>query len=1015
MHPNVLYKVKHQSGRILGPLDLERVRKLILKNQITGVELAKEYPLGEWQDINQLPELAEFLLRHAAGTLEKSGAALKSDQSSYRPILSPTREHYAPTVVLSQPVLKPAAEPNPVPLELESAPSGLEATRVPLDDSDKTWVELESAEQTKTELVANDEKFSIQFSGKSKKGEGRKDLVVSEENYLPDALADPKYKKLVLEATIALNRPGLVAPKKRLRLPDRKELFRIILVSAALGYFGYDSFLKEQKNSATQFLKRSEQFRPSFPKKLNAVADPAAGLKLYADGLKYFSLDHVRGYKAAAVRFSQAATTDPENIKAYAMLASAYVNLIETSTKDETFFQVISQLIDAAKAKGVDVPEVIIAEAEFRTITGRPDAAIQRIVDYTKGKTSFDPSLFIYIAEAFLAKGKAADASKYIQNFPDNQVWSPRIYYLRGRISEELGDVPKAFENYEKALNGWPTHAKSRLRKVFLSWKGGNISGSSKDLKQVLSEPELLSPSDLGQANYLLSQYYSVKQDFQSALDSIERALYLDKHNRDYLLEYYTLRGREGSSIPGAKGEARMFFYLLDGEKQLKQGQIGEALGMFLRARAENPHSIQPLIKIGDMFLQLNDLVNARMNYQKAAAMEPNSIEVWSKYISVLIQSYEWEDAQKAMDKIRQVQTSASSIDKAAGDMYAKQGRYPEAAQYYKKSMSRDSIDPDVYVAYGKILMAVKSFKDAPFFFTLARRLDPLSTEPIILIAKAIAEVEGPDVGIQFLKDELQKSGAARPELLAAIAELEIRKGQWSAAQEYVDQARELNPDYAFPWKLQAQIFLNDENTDKKALDRALEAFKSYSDRNSSDPSGYLERYRIFMKKAQFEKAEAELEKIYAIYPKYPNLHLYKGMMYTNMGNHKVAAVEYATELKNNPGSATTLVFLGKAYLELGSAKEALTHLVKAMGLQPQNAEAKIFAAVANHRMKNYTGAIALFRAAIQLDAGNPQLYKRMGECFRDMGDVINTRASFQKYLQMEPDASDKAEIERYL
>jgi len=311
--------------------------------------------------------------------------------------------------------------------------------------------------------------------------------------------------------------------------------------------------------------------------------------------------------------------------------------------------------------------------------------------------------------------------------------------------------------------------------------------------------------------------------------------------------------------------------------------------------------------------------------------------------------------------------------------------------------------------------MAVKSYKDAPFFFTLARRFDPLNTEPIILIAKAAAEVEGPDAGIQFLQDELQKGASAKAELLAAIAELEIKKGQWTTAQGYLDQAREANPDYAYPWKLQAQIYLNDENTDKKALDRALEAFKSYSDRNSSDPSGYLERYRIFMKKAQFEKAETELDKIYAIYPKYPNLHFYKGVMFTNMGNHKVAVEEYVTELKNNPTSATTLISLGKGLLELGAPKDALTHLAKAMGLQPQNAEAKIFAAVANHKMKNYTGAIALFKAAVQVDAGNPLLYKRMGECYRDMGDLNNARAAFQKYLQMEPDAADKAEIERYL
>lgn len=1027
MHSGPLYKVKHHSGRVLGPLDLERLRKLILKDQITGTELAKEYPDGIWQDINRIPDIAELLFQKASGKLGTK-ATLKSDQSSYRPILSPTREQFAPTIVLpptdspdftvEQRALSkgkgvPAVGKNELPPDPEGTRLEEEIDPTVIDpgggnplrgvpDQTKTAIargfELEKAEEGRTVLGIIPKAHDVELAN---------------DPILPDTLSDPKFKKMVQEATVALYRPGLETAKKRARLPKGKEFIRIILIASALGYFGYDSFLKESTTDQTaQYLKKSSAFRPTLPKHSEGKPDPASSVKLYQEAIGNYLLDHVLGYKAAAARFSKAITLDPENLKAYAMLASSYVNLIDTSTKDETFFSVISKLIESAKAKGIELPEIVIAEAEFLTSTGRPDAAIQRIVDYTKLRPTFDPSLYLYISEAFLAKGSPQDASKYIQNFPDNRAWSPRIFFLRGRIAEELNDLTGAAEQYEKALKGWPTHAKSRLRKVVIAWKSGNISGSSRDLELLLKNPDLLAPKDLGQSYYLLSQLYSVNQNFEGALAMIQRALKLDSKNRDYLLEYYTLSAREGTGVAHAKSEARMYFFLSEGEKLLKQGLVNDALAQFLNARAENSKSSAPLVKIGDMFVQLGDLVNARLNYQKAAEMEPNAIDIWSRYISILIQSYEWDEAQKAMDKFRKLPVSQSSIDKAAGDMYAKQNRFTEAAAFYRKAMSRESIDPDVYIAYGKILMAAKSPKDAPFFFSLARRFDPLNSEPVILTAKAVAEVEGPDAGVSYLQDELQKGSVARAELLTAIAELQIKKGQWAEASKYLDDARKANPDYAYPWKLQAQIYLNDENTDKKALDRALDAFKSYSDRNSSDPSGYLSRYQIFMKKAQFDKAQAELEKIYTIYPKYPNLHYYKGIMYTNMGNHKLAAVEYETELKNNDMAVPSLIALGKAQIELGDSKGALTHLAKAMGLQPNNGDAKLHAAIANHRLKNYAGAIALFKAAIQLDPGNPVLHKRMGECYRDMGDLIAARAAFQKYLQMEPDAQDKAEIE---
>ena len=77
------YKIKLANGRILGPLDLERVRLLILKNKIVGTELAREYPQGDWKDINLIPEIAELLVARASGALVKEDP---SSVSGYRPI-----------------------------------------------------------------------------------------------------------------------------------------------------------------------------------------------------------------------------------------------------------------------------------------------------------------------------------------------------------------------------------------------------------------------------------------------------------------------------------------------------------------------------------------------------------------------------------------------------------------------------------------------------------------------------------------------------------------------------------------------------------------------------------------------------------------------------------------------------------------------------------------------------------------------------------------------------------------
>jgi hypothetical protein len=94
------YKIKLASGRILGPLDLERVRLLVLKNQVVGTEVARAYPQGEWQDINLIPEIAELLVAKIDGSLTQ-----EEEPPSYHPIV-PARSAAGPRACSKEPAVR---------------------------------------------------------------------------------------------------------------------------------------------------------------------------------------------------------------------------------------------------------------------------------------------------------------------------------------------------------------------------------------------------------------------------------------------------------------------------------------------------------------------------------------------------------------------------------------------------------------------------------------------------------------------------------------------------------------------------------------------------------------------------------------------------------------------------------------------------------------------------------------------------------------------------------------------
>jgi tetratricopeptide (TPR) repeat protein len=1020
------YKIKLESGRVLGPLDLDRVRLLLLKNHILGKELARVYPSGDWVKIGSIPELGNLLLLRAEGKLSKD-VPIASDTAATRIISN--REEALPTQIVEpqyeSPVtaqITPPAPENETHLEIASddhsthVQADHEGTQRsiqrPSEFEPSNENEEERPESTRVDELLkrkSPQQYSIDQSLAKKYPAMKADLDMFDSSQEVENNEPFRVVGIAHEETVMLDLGS--RKKKKSPIPSGwKERIKALAAAIALGIAGYQVFLEEP---ATPQFAKIEVVRPFLPT-FAAKPDPGASQKKYAEAMKYYVQDNVLAYRFSALRLQEAVALDMNNVKALAMLASTYLNLIDSSNKDEKYFAVISTLIDMTRAKSVDLSETVIADVEFFVTVNKAEAAQNRIIEYTKFHPNFGSEMFYYLALAFYARGDYQNSSRYAQQISDNRVFSPKVFYLRGLSAEKLGDVESALLEYGKALKMNRNHAKSRLRIAYILNDRGKINEAKEHLDFIVNNSRLLSPKDLSLAYYLHSILSEQKKEYEIALGDAERAVQLDKENHSYLLQLYAMRAKGGESLLKLRKEAKMYYFLEEGEKLLKEGKSQDALNQFLQARQSNNDSPIPLVKIGDMFMNLHDLGNARVNYKMAADRARTNIDIWSKYINVLIQSYEWDEAELAMDKFRKLPVSQSAIDKAAGDMYAKQGQNQQAQTFYKKAMARASIDPAVYIAYAKSLMSTQNYKEAPFFFALAQRYDPLNVETIIGTAKCIANTDSVDRAITMLEDELQKGYSNRAELLGAIAEFQIQKGDWDQAQKTIDQAMSANPDYAYAWKLQAQVYMNKEGHDKNALDKALRAYQSYSDRNSSDPSGYLERYRIFLKKLQFDQAGEELGKIFGIYPKYPNLHYYKGILDDDMGNHKLAIEEYQLELKNNPNNIESMLALGKELLETGNYPEALTLFNKAMQVAPYLGEPKHLSGYANYLLKNYMGAIALYNAAISKDPGNPLIYKRLGLAQRDVGDYQGAAQSFGKYLQMEPDAPDRAEFQRY-
>ena len=460
------------------------------------------------------------------------------------------------------------------------------------------------------------------------------------------------------------------APAFMLGLKRIMKFIGVVLASVGIGILGYQTILSDSSKKIAPRLGLLHLELPAFRE---GQSDPGKSNEAYRKAMQFYVRDTMASYRQAVALFRQSAAWDMHNVRALAMLVSSYLNVIDSSQKDDNSFAVIAKLLDMARAKSLDLPETVIADVEFYIMVHKYEVAKARIVDYTKTHARFGVEMFYYLALTFFVREEYQNAAQYIAKIPDNQVFSPKVFYLRGQIAEALLDLGTAEAEYQKAIHASPDHGKSRLRLASLLFKKGNSKLAQECLNELLDNVNLLDPLDLAAAYYLSAKLLRVRTPKQALL-ALERAHKLDSENRDIILELYTLRGElgQGKEADHMKQTARMYSHLRDAENLMRKGKFQDAMAPLLQAREADDDSPLPLLEMGDMFSALYDVQNARRNYEAAAKKAPENVKVWSRYIASLIQSYEWDEALHAVEKFRKLPVTQSFIDKAAGDLYQK-------------------------------------------------------------------------------------------------------------------------------------------------------------------------------------------------------------------------------------------------------------------------------------------------------------------------------------------------------
>jgi len=269
--------------------------------------------------------------------------------------------------------------------------------------------------------------------------------------------------------------------------------------------------------------------------------------------------------------------------------------------------------------------------------------------------------------------------------------------------------------------------------------------------------------------------------------------------------------------------------------------------------------------------------------------------------------------------------------------------------------------------------------------------------------------VDNVDTAIGYLRN-LEKDFPESNRLISNIAILYYKSGQQKEFEKYKERLFKLtNIDPYFYKFLTEEAMKADKDEDVNKY--AAEYFKLAT----QDFAMRMKLARYFFDKNQFAVVLAHLEEILSRLPTYPNLHSLKAETFFKQNNLAKAKAAAEDEIKFNPSNDVGYIVFAKVFMAEKNYVEATKLTEKALRINSKNVEGLLLLGRIK-LLQNYNEqAKDMFEKAQKIESNNPDIHRELGNVYRAIGQSTLAIESFKVYLELRPEAPDRAQIEQII
>lgn len=743
------------------------------------------------------------------------------------------------------------------------------------------------------------------------------------------------------------------------------------------------------------------------PQTFGAVGPTVSSKQHLQKGLTNFLQDTFSGYQQAQNEFVQVLEEDGRNLEVISLLCITYHELWPFANQDSHDLQAITKVTQVAT----------------RQDPGGQNSKVCKTVQ-------------------LIFRGGYEDAKSLVEsvldNFSESQGPPILFYYLKAILLERTQNYQTAIGYFNSAEKLWPDWLRPYVAEASTQSKNNAPMEAQKIYNQVLkANPQhTLSKVELGLIEARIFRHY------KKAEELLESAL------------------SPGADRVPKSVESRGFFGLA--EIALQNNDTGRALKYAKQAYASNSGNIeaknlvvqlggvQNLRKVkisskqrefeGDQFVRENDHQSAQAHYKAAfdednknaiAAMKAakslwnlslstEAIEWLNKAIKadyklfeayVLLadyysQKFDFDGAARILATAQRTAPKSYEVFRGFALVELRRNNPQGAITYAKQALKLYDIDVESHIIMAKASMLLKDYRSAFASAAKAQEIDSNNHDAQVVYARALAGLQGVDLGIEYLR----KLAATYPLVAAyqiALGELMLDDERYGAAEKVFEQIVQVDAK-----SKQGLLHLARVYRAQNKLEEALNALLRAAVLDPADPEPLFQAALIYLDVKKADAAQAQLQRVARINPNYPLVHYYLGRAALVANNPQGALDEALKERKVNPNLAEAYMLAADAYTEMKQYSLCAREYQTAIKLRPLGAMIYVRMARCYRLAGNLEIAKSMLNLATKEESGLPDIYKELGQVNEMKGDFSLAIEAYNQYFVLEPNAADKATIQ---